>query len=288
MNRHRLIDYQKLNSTLVPSSSLLGEVSNSDWWTACSELFDDIIWQHYYDRVVLMNPKFPYDFHDPDNTDNTDETIENILRSFAINLRSNARKYEMMYIAFMSDFNPLYNVDGTEITERTLQQRGTDTTALSGDDTLVKSGNEELEKLGSEASTRTGNEQLSHTGTDSSETSKTTYDDSTFNGAEKTVTTPGVTDTTTYNQVKDEQSFTGRKDKTTYNNITDKTTYGRTDTNTKNLDDTEHIEHRRFGNIGVTKSTELLSDTFRYSEEYLGLFKRIVHDCVNTCTYMVE
>lgn len=288
MNRHRLIDYQNLNNTLVPSSSILGEVANSDWWTACSELFDDIIWQSYYDRVVLMNPKFPYDFQDPDNEDNIDETIENIMKSFAINLRSNSRKYEMMYIAFMSEFNPLYNVDGTEITDRTLQQRGTDTTALSGDDTLVKSGNEELEKLGSEASTRTGNEQLSHTGTDSSETSKTTYDDSTFNGAEKTVTTPGVTDTTTYNQVKDEQSFTGRKDKTTFNNVTDKTTYGRTDTNTKNLDDTEHIEHRRFGNIGITKSTELLGDTFRYAEEYLGLFKRIVHDCVNTCTYMVE
>ena len=54
MNRHRLIDYQKLNNTLVPDASLLGEIANTDWWTACSELFDDIIWQNYYDRTVLI------------------------------------------------------------------------------------------------------------------------------------------------------------------------------------------------------------------------------------------
>ena len=58
-------------------------------------------------------------------------------------------------------------------------------------------------------------------------------------------------------------------------------TEGKTDTSNTM---TEHTH----GNIGVTKSTELLGDTFRYSEEYLNLFKRIVHDCVNTCTYMVE
>lgn len=288
MNRHRLIDYQKLNNTLVPDASLLGEIANTDWWTACSELFDDIIWQNYYDRTVLMNSKFPFDICNPEDQDNIDETTENILRSFAINLRSNSRKYEMMYIAFMSDFNPLYNVDGWEYEDRTLQHRGTDTTSSTGDDTLVKSGNQVLTKAGTEDSTRTGSEQLSHTGSDTSTTARTTDDSATFYDTEKTTDQPGVTDTTTYNQVKDSTSFNNRTDTTAYNNITDKTTYGKTDTNTKNLDDTEHIARRRYGNIGITKSTELLGDTFRYSEEYLNLFKRIVHDCVNTCTYMVE
>ena len=194
----------------------------------------------------------------------------------------------MMYIAFMSDFNPLYNVDGWEYEDRTLQHRGTDTTSSTGDDTLVKSGNQVLTKSGTEDSTRTGSEQLSHTGSDTSTTARTTDDSATFYDTEKTTDQPGVTDTTTYNQVKDSTSFNNRTDTTAYNNITDKTTYGKTDTNTKNLDDTEHIARRRYGNIGITKSTELLGDTFRYSEEYLNLFKRIVHDCVNTCTYMVE
>ena len=292
MNRHRLIDYLKYrgveNGGLIPESQMLGEIVTEDWCIALMEQLNDLIWQHYFDRQLLISDKFPYNVWDPDNKYNMDITTEDILRTFAIHLRSNSRKYALMYKTYMEEFNPFYNVDAHEFEDRTLKQTGTDTNKASGDDTAVRTGNEETEKLGTEASTRTGSEQLSHTGSDTTETDRTTYDSATFLGNEKVTTTPGATDTTTYNTVKDEQSFNGRKDKTTYNAVQDKTTYGRTDTNTKDLQDIEHIERRRYGNIGVTKATDLGADTFRYADEFLDLLKKITHDLVNTCTYMVE
>ena len=287
-NKHTLFDYMQHASGLTPDAEMLREIANTDWWTCVSEHFDYLIWQHWFDRTVLFNQKFPYDPSDPDNTDNMDATVSQILFAFTINLRTNSRKYEKMYKVFMSEYDPLYNVDAHEFEDRTLAQTGTDTNQKSGDDTSVKSGNFELEKLGSEAATRTGNEQLSHTGYDTEESQKTTYDDSTFRDTDKVTTTPGVTDTTTYNSVADTTTFTGRKDKTTYNNVQDKTTYGSADTNTKDLLDTEHIERRRYGNIGVTKSSELLIDAMEEARKTGNFIYEVVHDCVNCCTYMVD
>lgn len=291
-NRHRLIDYMNYrgldNGGLIPEPQMLGPVVTEEWCVELMENLNQIIWMHYYDRQVLVNEKFPYNAWDPDNTDNMDKTTDDILFTFAYHLKSNAQKYRLMYKTYKEEFEPFYNVDAHEFEDRTLSQTGTDTTAASGDDTAVRSGNQELEKLGQEATTRTGNEALSHTGTDTVETDRTTYDDSTFLGNEKVTTTPGATDTTTYNSVADTTAFTGRKDKTTYNNVQDKTTYGRVDTNSKDLHDVEHIERRRYGNIGVTKATDLGADAFRYADEYLDLMKKICHDLVNTCTYMVE
>lgn len=288
MNKHTLFDYLSYANTLVPDAEALRDVANTDWWITVREHFDHLIWQHWFDRTVLFNMKYPFDPSNPDDTDNMDTCVENIIRAFTINLRSNARKYEKMYKVFISEYDPLYNVDAHEFEHRTLAQTGTDTSQKSGDDTLVKSGNYELEKLGTEVDTRTGNEQLSHTGTDSTVNQKTTYDDTTFRDTDKTTVTPGVTDTTTYNSVADTKTFTGRKDKTTFNSLQDKTTYGSADTNTKDLLDTEDIERRRFGNIGVTKSSELLIDAMKEAEITGTFIYQVVHDCVNTCTYMVD
>jgi hypothetical protein len=292
-NRHRIGDY--LNHTgdvltgLTPDAAMLREVAYTDWWTVVSEHFGMLIYQYWMNRTVLMDEfKYPYNMMDPDNTSDMDTTIQNIKQSFAINLRVNARKYEKMFKVFMSEYDPLYNVDAHEFEDRTLSQTGTDINSKSGTDSTTRSGNSEIEKLGTEASTRTGSEQMSHTGSDTTLTQKTTYDSADFRDTDKSTITPGVTDTSTYNNVKDEQSFNGRKDKTTYNDIKDETAYGSSDTNTKNLLDTEHIERRRYGNIGVTKSSELLIDALKESEITGNFIYNVVHDCINTCTYMVE
>ena len=293
MNRHRLIDYMNYrgieNGGLIPEDSMLGEIANEAWWTECSEHFNHIIWMDYFDRTVLLNEKFPFNPADPEDTDNMDKTVGDILYTFAFHLRTNARKYRLMYEAFNAEFNPLYNVDAFEFEDRTLAQTGTDTNKKTGNDDTVRSGNQELEKLGTEAVTKTGNYTDVESGSRTTTTATTTDDSSTWYDTEKVTDTPTqATNTTTYNSVADTTSFTGRKDKTSFNNVSDKTTYNSQDEQTKNLLDTEHITRRRYGNIGVTKSTELLSDTFDFSEKYLNLFKTIIHNCVNTCTYMVE
>ena len=293
MNKHRLLDYMNYrgldNGGLIPEPDMLGEIANEAWWTECSEHFNQIIWMDYFDRTVLLNEKFPFDPANPEDTDNMDTTTGDILFTFAFHLKANARKYKMMYEAYNAEFNPLYNVDAFEFEDRTLAQTGTDTNKKTGNDDTVRSGNQEMEKLGTEAVTKTGNLTDVESGSRTTTTATTTDDSSTWYDTEKVTDTPSLaTNTTTYNSVADTTSFTGRKDKTSYNNVSDKTTYNSQDELTKNLLDTEHITRRRYGNIGVTKSTELLSDTFDFSEKYLNLFKTIIHNCVNTCTYMVE
>ena len=118
----------------------------------------------------------------------------------------------------------------------------------------------------------------------------TTYnnlkDETSFNQREDTTTYNNVKDETSFNQREDTKSYNNVKDSRTFTNRKDKTTYSSGNTNTRNLSDTEHIEHRRFGNIGVTKSTDLI-DSQRETVLF-DFFKKLVHDCVNLCTYAVE
>lgn len=292
-NLHRICDYLTYTgdvlSGLTPTADNLKEIANTEWWTVVSEHFGAILYQNFFNRTVLMDPvKYPYDITDPDNTDNMDTCVTDIILAFTINLRVNARKYEKMYKVFMADYEPLYNVDAYEFEDRTLDQTGSETNAKSGDDTSKKTGNIENEKLGKESSTRTGSETMSHAGADVTINQKTTYDSSSFYDTDKSTITPGVTDTNTYNNVKDETQFTGRKDRETFNNVTDKMEYNSQDQNVRDLHDAEHIKRRRYGNIGVTKSSELLVDSMREAELTGNFIYQVVHDCVNTCTYMVE
>lgn len=330
----------------------MGEYSDTDWWTAAADHFDDLLWLYYPDRTVFLNKRFPYDPSDPDNATNIAQVIANITKTFAIYLKSNNYKYSKLYGTIIAEYNPLYNVDAWEQTERNLTQTGTvdisksgyDKNAKSGDDTLdymgtedvTRSGNETLAKEGTEARTRTGNEtldyegsealtksgseDLSHTGSKETTTQKTTYDSATFYDTEKVTETP-PTDTTTYNSVADTKTFTDRTDTKTYNSVEDKTSFddrvdtktyndvkdsksftGRKDkqnynsTNTmtynsgsgedRNLEDNEVTKVRRYGNIGVTASQDLLE-----KERNVALFdfyKTVVHDCVNLISYAVS
>ena len=355
MNRHRVIDYLN-QSSLTPSDSQMGAYANTDWWTAASDQFDDILWMYYPERTIFLNNRFPYDPSDPDNAANMQQVIDNIKRTFSIFLKSNAYKYEKLYAAMGLDYNPLYNVDATEMTMRDLHQTGTvedgksgkDTVTKSGDDTTeyngkedtTRTGNETFEPEGTEATTRSGSEtnepegvettvrsgsqDLSHDGFDEKVDANTTYDAATFYDSHKETTTPGVTDTTTFNDVTDEKSFTDRVDTKTYNDVKDEKSFDhRKDTRTYNsvkdeksftnrndkvtydssietsydsgtemerdLADHEVIDHRRYGNIGVTSSQNLiLQEVDLAADKRLQFYKIIVHDCINMVSYAVE
>ena len=244
------------------------------------------IYEYFKDRVILDKYADMFDGWDEFTdfeafTDMIKTTIENCI----IN---NTEKYKKLYKAMIVEFNPLWNVDGTETTERILEQTGTNEHAKSGDDTTTRSGSETNSKSGKEAITRTGSESTEITGTDTETTSKTTFDSSTFYDVEKKVNTPtNREDTTTYNQVKDETTFDNRED-VTERDLTDTTEYNSADTETRNLTDTEKIVIEKHGNIGVTTTTKLLTEFVDYAENPLTHFVDVVaRDCVNSFTFMV-
>lgn len=218
----------------------------------------------------------------------------------------NAYKYRHLWTLYVAEYNPLWNVDGTEKTTRTRDNTGTQEDKLSGTD--------EFEKLGKEKSTRTGNET---TAPDGSETmtkagsittansggptsGRTTFDSATFYDTDKVADT-GKQSTTygekngasdPYTETKSYSS--DRKDTHTYNNVadelaftnrSDKTTYGKTDTRTDNLHENEIIVHERGGNIGVTMTTQLEESEYNWTMLFKFL-NIIVSDIANHIAYM--
>lgn len=297
--------------SLLPADSQLRGILNSDWWTTLADFFDDLIWQYFTDRQIFINEKF--------DLDDDAATIANIKRTFAIHFKSKAYKYAAMYESTQLEFNPLYNVDATEHTERTLKMEGSGDHTLSGTDTNTmtgnqtneyegkesntRSGNETDAKAGTETNTKTGNVSTSHTGNEVTTDAKTTFDSATFNDADKvTRELPTDTetyntvadalsfsndriDTHTYNDVKDERSFDHRKDTTTYNDVANALAYGKVDTENRDFIDTEITDHRRFGNIGVTRADQLI-EGFRDITNY-DWMKIAVREAVNQISYAI-
>ena len=242
------------------------------------------IYEMYSSRVIY--DRYTEDFYDWDETNDFQTFAYMINTTIYHVLKTNAEKYRKIYESQFLKFHPEWNVDGEEITERELNMTGTDAHAKTGDDSTTKTGNYETEKLGSEASTRTGNEKTDYAGTDTETISKTTYDSTTFYDVEKRVNTPTTkNDTLTYNNVKDEQTFTGRKDKTTYNTLKDKTDYNSTDTETRNMKDTERTVYIRHGNIGVVSTVRLLLENVELAEK-VDFVGSVARDIVNAISYM--
>ena len=316
--KHQIQDYLN-EGTLTPTDTLMGEYAHREWWSAVKDSFDDLLWLYYPDRTVFFKDRFPFNPNDPENAADIAACIASIQRSFAIFLKSKDYTYSKLYETTILEYNPLYNVDGTEIEDRVLLQggnnehklSGTDTTAYSGTEANTLSGTDTLAYSGSEAVAKTGYDSDVGSGTDTNTTSEATFDSAgAFKNKEKVAMGKGATDTHNYNST-DTTSFTDREDSTTYgktdtksfedradsitygktdtktfNEREDSVTYGRTDTETRNLHDDEHIERRRFGNIGVTKSTDLIDS--QRNTVLFDFYKKVVHDCVNLVTYAVE
>ena len=250
--------------TLVPTNTQVGtEVVNSEWWPHVSAQFDDLIWLYYGDRTVFLNKKF-----DPEDSSTT---RENIRRTFGVYLKSRCRQLDRMWAGFMADFNPLWNVDGVEGYIAKDTHTGTDTQTHRGKDTTLTKDNGTV--------TKSGDESIVSSGSDTSIDSNTTYNSSTFFEGDKNVLEHGKTDTHNYNNVKDTRDLDG-KNETSYNSDL---------TNTKNLTD-EHVDLKiRQGNIGVTKSTDLIRDNqAMYQDELMDFYKYVVRCCVNQVSYAVE
>jgi hypothetical protein len=199
-------------------------------------------------------------------------------------ISNNREKYKRLYNLFDMEYNPLWNVDGTE--SRTIVHSGnnssTSSNTTSGNNTLVtsftdflktneKTLNDIFEKsgietdtrtldtivayLGSEDLTKTGSEDLTKTGTETNTKSSTTFNSDTEYETGKDVTTyTNRKDTTGFNNRKDTKSYTDRQDKNTGTDTLDKTFTDRQDTRNVTETDTE-------GYTGTKTDTTTTSNT---------------------------
>lgn len=195
-----------------------------------------------------------------------------------------------LYEAMRTNYNPIWNVDGvtgiisedTHTGTSTDARTGNDTTTASGTDTTTASGTDSTQHTGTitngknvtlDQNIRSGSVTNAASGTDTTTNQVSTFDDVTnWKNKDKSAVGYGKSETETYNNLTDAHTYSDLDTQT--NNNTDATTYGKADatvygrsdrtdynssnTETRNLSD-KHVEMNiRQGNIGVTKTQELL------------------------------
>lgn len=249
-----------------------------------TDMLTAYIFQNFKERVLLDRYSDMFtDWKESEDFETYAGLLEETIKTTLI---GNKEKYRKIFEAQFLKFHPEWNVDGEEITERTLNQTGNVTDEKTGNDSTTRTGNETDEKTGTESNTRTGSESNTQSGSTTETTAKTSYDSNTFYDAEKVTTEPNQAATTTqYNNVKDETSFTGRKDTHTYNTVKDKTDYDSTNTNTRNLQDVERTVFIRHGNIGVVSTVKLLQEYIQLAEE-VNFLDIVARDVVNSISYL--
>ena len=207
-------------------------------------------------------------------------------------------KWDRLYRAYTSEYNPIWNVDGsiteTETRDLAADHTGTDTTGSTGTDTETHTGTETVADSGTDSESRSG--------TDRKETSGSVYGfDSSgavpSDSGSETVTA-GIGTSTTYGKKEDTtkdltDSTTYGKNEESTKNLTDSTTYGRTDTTTHNTKDTDTgtitRQTTRGGNIGVTMTQQLLEADTEYWNKVTSLFyQQVITDVVNEITYKIS
>lgn len=166
----------------------------------------------------------------------------------------NEYKYDHLWALYEAEYNPIWNVEGTETLARTGNE--TDT----GTDTNVRTG--------SEAVAHTGNDTSTDSGTDTHQRGTTTYDSNTNRDTDRDALTYGRQNTRTANLT----------DTTTYNSVQDKRTadlthgYNWTETRT------------RGGNIGVTMTQQMEEAEMDWANRF-NFLRIVMQDIVGAISY---
>lgn len=265
MKTMNLEQYLNKFSSLCPSDQDVGlAVVASEWWAELKLYFDDLIWLYFPRRYVFMNERFS----SPDDTMN----YNNIKRSFAVWLKTNKHNIDRLYKGYMSEFEPLWNVDGVTGHVSKDVHSGTVTDTHSGDDSIEYDETNNLSYKGTETDALSG--------TDTTSRANTTFESGDTYFPESTEgTVYGKTNTHSFTTRSDDRDIDGSKT-TTYNSVNEK--------ENDLLDEHVDIEIRQ-GNIGVVSSAKLLTENQElYMQEFMQLWKWIVRMCVNQVSYTIE
>lgn len=295
------------NNTIIPRNN---NAYNSDLWFLNTAASLDSFLRRLHGNRDIYDDLLDYNSA---HQEDPNGTRQNVLDMVDAHLALNAYKYRHLWDLYVAEYNPIWNVDGSEKIIRDRSNTGTQDMQASGHDDFTKSGTEQNAKSGYDSVTKSGSESESKTGTDTTTrngsvdeqnggditTSRTTFDSATFLGTEKKADT--IDKETTYTDLEDETeynsdvttSFTNRKDQTDYNstetlsftNRKDKTDYGRKDTRTDNLNEHEVTEHIRGGNIGVTMTQQMEDAELNWALRF-RLLEMICADIANAISYI--
>lgn len=219
-NQNNLYNFLE-DGTILPTTP----ISEDAWYSVISSQLENYMKMNYgqNEMIDILYDGIPV----------SDTQKRNYIKSMVYaHLLANEYKYENLYNSCVLEWNPLYNVDGTETLTYTRTNTGT------------------VENEGTTSSENSG------TDTTTSQDSATTYDSDT--------------------------DFDTTKDvNTTQHGLTIEGTSGNTTTN--NLTEGYSETKVRQGNIGVTKTTELLEDYRKYVD--YSFIDVVAHDLVNLiCT----
>lgn len=277
--------------------SVDGDLSNYDWYEFVSTVLvavistyvmgtdeltnvnSDIISNHIFsnfgDYEILSKIMC---YFDDDYTQDDTTILRGIFSRIIGNIFSrNKEKYEKIYKANEIAFNPLWNVDGTEVTTRTLERDGTETTTKTGTVADAKTGTVATAKTGTETTDHDNTVVEAHTGTDTNAKSgtetttntgtvadaKTGSDTTTKNGQEDRTIDVGVSaynssTMTPKESTTDNLQYTNIQEQTTHN-TTDTTTHNTTDTLTHNTTDLETLNLN--DRTTIDETTEITHNT---------------------------
>lgn len=171
-------------------------------------------------------------------------------------------QWDRLWTDYVAVYNPIWNVDGTEETVEERDLTKTDT----GSDTYTDSGTDTTNHTGSDTTTNTG--------TNTTEGDLYGIDSVDGAPANKTTQTPDLTDETTYDS-------------------TVSLIHGKETVNDKDLTHTDSgsvtTTVTRQGNIGVTKTQELLTADNEYWSNAKSMFyEHVVLDLINDITYKIH
>lgn len=231
-------------------------------------------------------------------------------------------EWDRLWASYVADYNPIWNVDGTESETQTrdleanhtgtdaIAHAGTITDAKTGTDTLAKTGTDTTTKTGTESTDRTGTDTYAKTGTEryvadidkTGSVTETGTDTNVKTGTETLAQTGTVTNTGTEqtangvygfnsNAAVPSETTTRTPNLTETRNLQDQTTYNTTDTETKNLStttsDTEDADNTTTYNV-TDLNTKNLEDETTYNttdRETLALQDQTTYASTNTQTH---
>ena len=249
-----MITLKELNNNFIPAS---GYYSSREWYISIAGVMEKILRirdgkRELQDFVVLP----PFTLPDAQYiSDMTQAVKDNIDMLFIVNDESYAR----IYRALTEDYNPIWNVDGTETLVYTRDNTGTQ------NNVVMHTGKQDIDNTHSGSLTTT--DTLESTTT----TSKTTYNSAAFADTEKVHTVNGPTG-------QQQETDTRKVEMDRTDNLKDDAR--RTD----NLKEEYSEIKKRGGNIGVTKSQELIESELdlRLNAKFLEI---VEHDILKQIAY---
>ena len=345
--------YELEDNVITISQQLLNNVYvNEEWYKfimffANDQLHPSTFFQTFFSRfeereVLISRRKMNADYIS--ENDYLSSIAEYIGKQIDSLFKLNNYKYSKMYDVLTAEYNPIWNVDGTEIRGYTKKNTGTqgnvntktgnitDNKIITyngseqiengGTDTNVESGTITNNKNGTRTNSRNGQRAVTDSGTDTTtksgnetrstvpmesgtfyDTEKTTYNnvaDGTTYGKKETETFTNLNDTETFNNYTDTQTFNAHQNQRTLNTTETKSFTNRNDTDnatttfnnvqdngtrTDNLKEEYDETLTRTGNIGVTKSQELIESELllRAKYDFLDIVQK---DIANYILYM--